>query len=753
MLLIGITKLFDKGISLHRIVQFTDNPWNIDRLMVLSAQLLLTLAPCLIILATRPFAIGIWVQAEALMVGQWLLAGIGIILLAFWPRLVGLQGLFHPYAMIAFMLAGWSILVSPLIADPIRSWAGAPETGEGALAYGMIGVLAGLAASLRLVGGSLILPIIANIIVAAYCGLIFVFAEPYSPWSPYWFTDYIAFPALFAMVLFLFLHFIPYYWRLVAALLFFLTLIVISTNHGGVVLTVGLGVGGVLLLRFDGSSRLPSVLERYAPLMVLASVAFATIMIWILGRTDLVFGPNGLENLEVQKNSLQSRGRLLELGLVALFDDPFAFIFGYGWGSFDVLMGKHLILEDIKLFADTMLSKPTNWDAINRRHFNTHQTFLDATLSSGFIGGIAYLGLFLVPALYAPLRYRVAVSLFMAGAAGLQALWFQFPATFPTMALAAVLLCDHKAGIWDGMWRSQGVITLKPRFVQFLTVDWLYMRVWLMRMILCLVALLFFITAGMSYHRARAVEDLRRIINGDETARAEFLVQECKTLFPVRGWGGAHFSSVYQTLLNVIINHVAALQNQEAASYANQTSYADSSYVIRRELVLKKGASKRTDLIETDYALLAAFNCASKNWAQEGGQIRLGLISSAVRSELAYNLAVDRTRVPVAEMLADWPEMLLNLLDYMPKRSDLTIPYLRWLLTENREAEMAAFAEQLLVRKPTDAVGLWFSGLALLQDDRTMVEASRRMRLALDSGLKQLMEIEPEWEQQLRAFP
>ena len=75
--------------------------------------------------------------------------------------------------------------------------------------------------------------------------------------------------------------------------------------------------------------------------------------------------------------------------------------------------------------------------------------------------------------------------------------------------------------------------------------------------------------------------------------------------------------------------------------------------------------------------------------------------------------------------------------------------YLFWLLKENRKQEFHRLASLIFNRNPKDPIGLWFSGIALLEDPVSAGEGIGRMRHAIELGIERMIPVDEEIKQQI----
>ena len=90
-----------------------------------------------------------------------------------------------------------------------------------------------------------------------------------------------------------------------------------------------------------------------------------------------------------------------------------------------------------------------------------------------------------------------------------------------------------------------------------------------------------------------------------------------------------------------------------------------------------------------------------------------------------------------------WEEKIQQWLSVLPHRTDLIAPYFMWQLSRGHEATIQPLINQILSNNPNDPIGLWFSGITLLNHDDTANMGKRRMQRALSLGLGRILLVDP----------
>jgi hypothetical protein len=151
-------------------------------------------------------------------------------------------------------------------------------------------------------------------------------------------------------------------------------------------------------------------------------------------------------------------------------------------------------------------------------------------------------------------------------------------------------------------------------------------------------------------------------------------------------------------------------------------------------------------------ARTAALVCAVDRALAERPSVHLAIAAVIYRSE-AFAVPVLRPDgVAFDQLAADWPAAIETLLALAPRRTDLAIPYFSYLASRSSWTEMAAHADSIRRRDPTDPVGLWFSGLALFRSEspEARLAGRARLRAALEHGLLRVLPLPEETVNQLK---
>jgi hypothetical protein len=140
-------------------------------------------------------------------------------------------------------------------------------------------------------------------------------------------------------------------------------------------------------------------------------------------------------------------------------------------------------------------------------------------------------------------------------------------------------------------------------------------------------------------------------------------------------------------------------------------------------------------------ARLESLRCAVDTRAAVTRSAMLASAPVLFRNDVAHDPAFAALSPHFEAALADWSARLRLVLALAPERSDLAVPYLAALVQRGTFAEVERFAEGLLATNPQDPVGLWFSGLALVEspDPRRQKAGVARLKAGIGAGIERVL--------------
>ena len=414
------------------------------------------LAVFLYVLGLKPFAYGIWFQAEPLTVGLLALgAAAGLCLLALDLTGHAVWSAFRqPPLLFLLALVVWSALVSPLQAFPARSWFGAPQTGEGIFSFLALLALAGLCWVLWPYRGVRLAIAAAAVVSAVAMGVMNAVLPFGSPWRPqlHGFYGGMVGPAVALVVLGTTRR--PGWKVALLALLAGLPAAVFSQSKQALLLDCLLGPLACVLLLFLQRRWRPDSRRRWfrlAPLLAIAGFALLVTVATILppiSPYDVL--PHRVVDAVLRVVSIgpphadlfyseRSRGLLALAGFAALAAHPGAWLWGFGFGSYNDVLYRHTFVAGVRGFQNGVWQP--NWEGVGAGAFHVHNDPLEAVLAAGLVAGLLYV-LFLCAAVSRSRRAMLpfaAVGWFIIAA--ILSEWYPSLLTYPFLAMALAACC------------------------------------------------------------------------------------------------------------------------------------------------------------------------------------------------------------------------------------------------------------------------------------------------------------------------
>jgi hypothetical protein len=377
-------------------------------------------------LATPPFACGVWFQTEPGTVGLLALgvaAGLSLMALDLTGHSVAvLLSRRHIQVLLAFVV--WNAAVSLAQDFPGRSWFGTPETGQGIFSFMALAMLTMLAMALWPYRLPRLGMVGAAVLAALTIGGLDALLPITSPWRPEKYAGYAGTvgPPVAMIVAGAFRR---VGWRmLLSAATTGLAPVAFSGNKTAILLLCVaapvLLVPILLTLRTANIVRARRVLA-WMPVgaLLLTCACIAGAMAY--GDYDPLY-------------SVRSRGLLIWAALLNLRDHPLAWLIGFGWGSFNDLLYWHNFLPGVRGFVNGAWAP--NWEGLGAGAFHVHNDIFEAVLGGGAISGALYL--FFFATVVAGARRRMlgiaAVGWFLI--VGSLCFWYPFMLCFPFLALA-----------------------------------------------------------------------------------------------------------------------------------------------------------------------------------------------------------------------------------------------------------------------------------------------------------------------------
>lgn len=650
----------------------------------------------------RPFSLGLWPQSEPVVLMGLLIGACSALALATLSTLGEpvARALRHPLIACLGALTAWSAVAGSLTSLPMRSWFGAPETGQGTLSLLVLTV-----------NSALLLLLwrrrpIRHVLVAAAClavvalSLLNGFFPDGSAWRPGSWSEYQAFIGFFMMITLLCL---PVRGRAIrgrALLTAMIALvIVLSKNRSAIILLAlapflwwlirALVKRGAAGRQADRPGRRPAWLRVPAPRVSLAALAALSPV--------LVGAGIAMTGALTGQYSSWSRLMLYKVALARLMAEPVLLLHGAGWGGYNDTLFAYQFLPGVTNYVGSVW-KPTHWEGLMGGAFHPHNEALEVILALGVPGAALMAGVAAILIRLAPRRNFAAIATLWIMAFGLAGAWFMLPACMPFTALAlAATVAARRAPL--------RLLPLPPLRAPLppLPLPPLRARRWPGVAVAAGVAAALCAGALIQYRVARDSARLLDTVLGPAPAAAPL------HLYADGGRGGGH-------LWWVALNFRHYLNNK---ARSGQAISADEA---RWFLYL-------IDAIDTQIAIGDA-------------GLRLRSLSVEMRNDLVTGLPGDIMNPARVAALPLWQMRIGELLALAPGRSELAIPYLSAMLSEKADTVVLAFAEDVLRRTPDDPVALWFSGLALADLKPESGAGPQRLRRALENGIERFLPVD-----------
>jgi hypothetical protein len=378
----------------------------------------------------------------------------------------------------------------------------------------------------------------------------------------------------------------------------------------------------------------------------------------------------------------------------AIAREPSRLVTGFGWGHYPELLFEHVPLTNVKLhtLATAGDEKFQLWDVVNRPDFHSHNVYAEGLASGGVIVLLLLCGYLAFLPLCAPRRLLPAATAYAAMVGFLQTFWFAMPILMPVMAVTAAVFTArvHAPPVSRGVRRDRRLAASVLG-----------------------VGCVLFAAAGAVAWMAGAA---RRAADENMLAQPPVPASACADFYFNFGRGYDHFVWL----------------------------------ITQQTGLLEDALGKGEALSPQRVARMERFLCVADRAARSSPSVRVGVADAVVRSDLVFAAAQGESplRAPAA---AGWGDVLDVVLARAPKRTDLAAPYFSWLLKAGREDELLARANRLLQARPSDPVGLWFSGSVLIARTGREPDGLRRMRAAIDGGVERVFPVDETLRAQIRA--
>ena len=667
-------------------------------------------------LGAPEFNFGIYNQTEPIVTGIHFCAALASISLAAIfcsTKKIGML-VWHPIVLFPVGVSLWSLLVGLTHNFPFLNWFGAAELGEGILWYFELGLFVAAAAivkkfripRLSLVSSAICVTIVVTVLTLQYLDTVLIY-KPLPRFIPFYFADYLGFSGIY----------------LVAIAAIFLR----GTNR--TIILAGI-IAGLLVIYFSSNRAAWGLVFIAAPVLVLTGTflkhhlsslflryGFAVIITtFIIASTTILstvdfrhyaekFETFGEETfgtmIHSAINSQATRQHLHTLSLEAIKNKPNILLLGQGWGMFSDYFASYLPVEWVKLRDDQNTWTESerwlaegHWDAVNRVDFHSHNSYLEALLSIGIIGVILVLGITLAPILWCRKNFIILAGVVGFASSGLLTQWFMVPASMPLFAIAL--------GGFVNPIKAMHFFHKLHKLMPWCAIGF---------------AILFIFVGSTNYKFVTyAFHYMPKMTQPILTKNGQLV---CTSYFEDYGRGGVHLAHRLRTLSKYVKKQILKTEDLEAG---------EEKYLFNH---------------------LRGLVCASEYYIDRGASIRLLIASLHTRADYAFIEVPNKMKPLVDRFLQNWGARVRQLVEMAPKRTDLAVPYLLYLLKNGNDKEFSDLASSLFIRNADDPIALWFSGVALLSKPNLGISGTQRMRLALEKGVERLIPVDQALKREL----
>jgi hypothetical protein len=643
------------------------------------------------------FNLGLWIQSEPAILALFIsgaCCALGLAALALLREPVG-HIFRHPLIVTLGALTLWSGLAALNAPLPIRSWFGAPETGQGALSLLVLTVNTGLALVLwrhRRLRAALLIS--ASVAIAALT-LLNIVASEGSPWRPGAWAEYQAYIGFFMLLALLC---VPGRKRrasawAVMALVAIMT-VILSKNRSAIAL---LGWAPVLcwfirrmqskwMARPKAGREAASAGAGLKLILTAGPLRTGLAGFAVLSPVIIAFGLAAIATMTGQFSSW-SRFMFYKVALARLASEPGLLFSGAGWGSYNDTLFAYTFIPGVNNYEGT-LWQPTNWEGMTGGAFHVHNEAIELILAIGLPGAALAAALAATLLCCAPLRRFAAIAALWITTFGLAGAWFMLPACLPFAALA------------------MAATVASPRRTAPAETN----RNWRFAIAAIVAAALLSIGAVIQFKVARQNQALLVAVQ-----------QNAPTTPPTRlyqdsGRGGNH---LWWVALN-FRNHLDNL---------TQTKQAITPDQVRWLLYLIEAIDEQT--------------------TSGNAGLRLRALGVELRNDLATRLSEPVFDAVRAAALPLWQMRLGELLALAPRRSELAIPFFTLLVNAGNDAATLALADDILRRNAQDPVGLWFSGLVHAKSKLEERQGLDQLARALDHGIGRFLPVDANFRAEL----
>ena len=411
--------------------------------------ILLCLQLLLFVVCLQSFHAGTWFQTEPAMMVMFALGALNALWLAVGiaKKWLAIERQIHPllYGLLAW--SGWQFIVLLAAPNPIRSWLGFPQLGEGGAWQIMLLLSVALAMPLWQFGNyKKIILSVATLALSIMAALHFnpeVFCnrrlDNYgidNPKAPANWPDYLPFIAGWLWIAYASAPSIRTPFRHGWMIIIFCTVLLIGQNSSARAMIFPILIGSSLIWWLQLMRNRPRWITNFIAVnktwkMLSLIAIFLPLGFIIISQKQSLF--------HCKNSSLAERAIYNQVSIAALADNPTRLLTGNGWGNFSDDMFKYGLVDGLTSFQDGNFLPNSLW--LYNGVFHPHSQPAEALLATGIIGFLIFIILPILAIL--PLRKSLfwwCAPVFIALNA-MGNLWFLLPQVMAFQALGLAALC------------------------------------------------------------------------------------------------------------------------------------------------------------------------------------------------------------------------------------------------------------------------------------------------------------------------
>ncbi|MDD9907888.1 MAG: hypothetical protein OXT06_30290 [Rhodospirillaceae bacterium] len=330
------------------------------------------------------------------------------------------------------------------------------------------------------------------------------------------------------------------------------------------------------------------------------------------------------------------------------------------------------------------------WDFLWRDIFHSHNIALELIYETGLFGFATFAALLAALIAYSALADRTAATFFAAGYVLMNSVWFEFAHTVPMLAMAVFALLPANS-MTVSKWRVQRGLGL------------------------AMVATIAFGCLAASAALNRFDGQVKPFtMEEDILVRPDFPTER----FPNDPRGDDFIrAAVYRQVTRSI--------ETVAQSNAGSITPAEAVTEILDDIATRLDTTMDPELI---------------------------LVGLVIFNDAYFRQDRPWMKPIVAGRDALWHRLATRHLTLAPKRTDVLVVYLSWLVTQKRFRDAGTLITTMLRTDPSDPVGLYFKGVVETNDPSPATKKTglQNIARAVDEGVERFLEI-PQWLKKLAA--